>query len=196
MKRPHPAGDSFVALRERLSARSPAHLDAPGQMETAVALVLAPGPEGLQALFIRRAVRADDPWSGHIALPGGRRDPGDADLYATAVRETEEEVGVVLARERLLGGLDDLRPSTPRLPPLLIRPFVFGLEARPETRLSDEVAGVEWLALAELSACAGKATILLAGAEREVDCFRCGDLVIWGLTYRILRGFLPLADAA
>lgn len=100
---------------------------------------------------------------------------------------------MALPRSALLGPLDDLRPATPRLPPLVIRPYAFGLTRRPRTRLSDEVAGVEWLALSELAACAGKARVLVGGAEREVDCFRRGDLVIWGLTYRILRGFLPLA---
>lgn len=162
-------------------------------METAVALILAPGRRGLEALFIRRATRADDPWSGHIALPGGRREPGDADRCATAVRETAEEVGVALAAGQLLGALDDLHPATPRVPPLVIRPFVFGLERRPETRLSDEVAGIEWLALDELAGCAGKAVVAVGGEQREVECFRPRGLVIWGLTYRILRGFLPLA---
>lgn len=161
-------------------------------METAVALILAPGARGLEVLFIRRAERADDPWSGHIALPGGRREPADADRLTTAIRETGEEVGVELTPASLLGPLDDLHPSTPRLPPLVIRPFVFGLTARPATRLSDEVSGVSWIALSELAACRGKAVIDLRGAATEVECFRTGGLVIWGLTYRILSGFLPL----
>lgn len=101
-------------------------------------------------------------------------------------------MGVVLPPESLLGPLDDLHPSTPRLPPLVIRPFVFGLPARPETRLSDEVSGVIWVPLAELAAVQGKAVIQLRGAATEVECFRTGGLVIWGLTYRILSGFLPL----
>lgn len=168
-------------------------METPGVMETAVALILTPGARGLEALFIRRATRADDPWSGHVALPGGRREAADADRFATAVRETAEEVGVALDHSLLLGVLDDLHPATPRLPPLVIRPFVFGLERRPDTRLSDEVAGVEWVALEELSACAGKADIAFEGGTRSVDCFRPRGLVIWGLTYRILRGFLPLA---
>ncbi len=162
-------------------------------METAVALILAPGDGGLEALFIRRAVRADDPWSGHIALPGGRREPADGDRYATAVRETAEEVGVALTREALLGPLDDLHPSTPSLPSLVIRPFVFGLPVRPSTRLSDEVAAVEWVSLEDLGRREGRTEIVVRGERREVDCFLPGGLVIWGLTYRILRGFLPLA---
>jgi len=184
---------SFSALKKRLAARAPARVDASSAMETSVALILAPGPSGLEALFIRRAERPGDPWSGQIGLPGGRREPADADLLATALRETREEVGVVLAASSLLGGLDDLVPRTPRLPPLLIRPFVFGLAERPDARLSEEVAGVMWYGLAEISASAGAAEVSIGGAATRVDCFKPRGTVIWGLTYRILRSLLPFA---
>ncbi|NNL85157.1 MAG: NUDIX domain-containing protein, partial [Myxococcales bacterium] len=49
-----------------------------------------------EVLFIERARHPDDPWSGHMALPGGRLDPVDASLRAAAERETREEVGVEL----------------------------------------------------------------------------------------------------
>ena len=184
----------FSALKERLSVRAPRRVEEAGILETAVALILTPGKLGLEALFIRRAERADDPWSGHIALPGGRREPGDADRLATAVRETREEVAVELPASALLGELDDLAPSTPRLPPIVIRPYVFGLDPRPDARLSAEVAGVMWLPLSELATCEGKAVVPLRGETREVECYAYGGVVIWGLTYRILRGFLTLAD--
>jgi len=179
--------------RAGLAKRRPSLVEKPGLMETAVALILTPGDRGLEALFIRRAERADDPWSGHIALPGGRREPEDADRLATAVRETREEVGLELPADALLGSLDDLHPSSPRLPPLVIRPYVFGFESRPEARVSEEVAGVIWLPLAELQACAGRSLVQIRGIPTEVDGFNCGDVVIWGLTYRILSGFLKLA---
>jgi 8-oxo-dGTP pyrophosphatase MutT (NUDIX family) len=182
----------FSALKARLAARAPLRAAAPGAMETAVALILAPGAKGLEALFIRRAERADDPWSGHIALPGGRREPGDADRLATAVRETKEEVGVTLPSSALLGELDDLHPSAARLPPLVISPYVFGFGARPEAGVSAEVSEVLWLPLSELPACEGKTTVTIKGFPVEVPCFDRGGVVIWGLTYRILTGFLKL----
>jgi 8-oxo-dGTP pyrophosphatase MutT (NUDIX family) len=183
----------FPALKDRLSARAALRVETAGIMETAVALILAPGTLGLEALLIRRAERADDPWSGHIALPGGRREPGDPDRLATAVRETREEVGVSLPASALLGALDDLAPSVPRLPPLVIRPYVFGFETRPEATRSDEVADVLWLPLGELPSCEGKTTVTIRGVPVEVPCFNRGGVVIWGLTYRILTGFLKLA---
>lgn len=183
---------AFAALRERLSTRAPTYIKVAGALQTSVALMLTPGPSGLEVLFIRRAERAGDPWSGHIALPGGRREPADADLLATAIRETREEVGVALTPALLLGGLDDLHPRTPSAPPLLIRPFVFGLAERPAARLSDEVAGVMWFSLPEIAASAGTAAVAIRGVSTVVDCFRPGGTVVWGLTHRILRTLLPL----
>src|SRR5207244_5573124 len=81
---------------------------APGASPAAVALILLEGPQGLETLLIRRAERADDPWSGQVALPGGRRDPADGDLLVTAIRETRAETGVDLSAADRLGVLDDL----------------------------------------------------------------------------------------
>src|ERR1700737_5144593 len=78
-----------------------------------------------ELLMIKRADAEGDPWSGHIACPGGRMEPGDHDLAVTAVRATREETGVDIARDgRLLGHLDDLSPRSPTLAPIVIRPYV------------------------------------------------------------------------
>ncbi|HEV8382740.1 MAG TPA: CoA pyrophosphatase, partial [Gemmatimonadales bacterium] len=78
-----------------------------GMIAAAVAVILHESDDGLEALFIHRAVRVGDTWSGQIAFPGGRREPSDHDLLATAIRETLEEVGVDLSRAERLGVLDD-----------------------------------------------------------------------------------------
>ena len=81
----------------------------------AVAALLAESPNGVELLLIRRAERASDPWSGHMALPGGHLDPSDADLRATAVRETREELGIDLERDaQFLGRLQDFQPHLSR----------------------------------------------------------------------------------
>jgi 8-oxo-dGTP pyrophosphatase MutT (NUDIX family) len=162
-----------------------------------VAAILSPGPDGLELLLIRRAERAGDPWSGHMGLPGGRREPGDADLLETALRETREEIGVDLPRPALIGALDDLHPRSPTLPKVVIRPYVFALDRRPDARASAEVAQVCWVRLADLPKSAGRAAVKIMDSYVEVPCFQCAGLpdglVVWGLTFRILSGLLPAA---
>lgn len=154
---------------------------------------------GLEALLIRRARAEGDPWSGHMALPGGRRDRSDADLLATARRETLEETGVDLEGMGVsLGILDPLRPSTFRLPPLSIYPFVFavppGAIAKPSSHEVDEVL---WTPLSVLFAPTARGTVRIPLGEisKDFPCLRVGGRVIWGLTYRILEDFLRRLDA-
>src|SRR5688572_15001632 len=104
---------------ETIAARLAALGNDPGvATETPAAAVAAilrevPGMSAAELFFIRRAEHPQDPWSGHIAFPGGRRDPGDPNLLATAMRETLEEVGIDLSRAKLLGRLPDV-PSFSR----------------------------------------------------------------------------------
>ena len=73
-----------------------------------VAIALHEGGGSLELLFIERASRDGDPWSGHMAFPGGRVDDTDLGPRAAAERETLEEVGLSLAGAELLGQLDDI----------------------------------------------------------------------------------------
>ena len=165
----------------------------------AVAILLADGAEGggLEVLFIHRAERAGDAWSGQIAFPGGRRDPGDADLLATAIRETREEIGVDLAAAEQLGVLDDMHPRTPELPPIAVRPFVFGLVERPAITLSAEVQDAFWVSFRALAAAGARreATIQHRGAPHTLPAYVLGNRTIWGMTERILTPLLSLAKS-
>jgi 8-oxo-dGTP pyrophosphatase MutT (NUDIX family) len=146
----------------------------------------------LALLLIRRAERSDDPWSGHMAFPGGRRSPGDAGLLATATRETLEETGIPLPAASLLAELDDVRPHTPALPSIVIRPYVFGLELSPEVTPSDEVAGHLWVPLDDLVSAATDEEISVRGAPRRVHGYRLGENLVWGLTERIITPLLEM----
>jgi len=160
----------------------------------AVALILARGEaRELDALLILRAQREGDPWSGHVALPGGRRDRLDPDLEATARRETREETGIELAEP--FGQLDDLGPVSRSLPPLAVRPYVYALEERPEVRANHEVAGALWTPLAQLRAERVPSKVLVGGEEREVRSLRLGPHVLWGMTLSILDGFVERIEA-
>ena len=126
-----PLSPRLARLRARLAVHRPVTDDDASLLWAAVAVVLVPSPDAV--LLIRRAERSGDPWSGHMALPGGRREDIDLDLIATAVRETWEEVGLTLTHADLLGSLDDVVPRTPVLPPIAVRPYVFSLPERPDS---------------------------------------------------------------
>lgn len=189
----------FWVLSEALASYAADAADPPPRdpdfLEAAVALVIR-ARDHLELLLIKRARSERDPWSGHMALPGGRRDPDDATLRQTAVRETLEETGLDLAASGVhLGRLDEVAPGSVRLPKLTIAPFVYGAPASAEAFVaSREVEAVHWIPLDELRAPAthGEVEIPLPGGARTFPCYRVVGEIVWGLTYRILDQFLTL----
>ncbi len=167
-----------------------------GYTEAAVALILRASAE-LEILLIKRAESERDPWSGHVALPGGRRDPEDANLTRTAVRETAEETGVELSSSGWsLGRLGRGVPSHPTLPPIIITPYVFGVPETIEANAnSEEVDQVLWVALPVLfdPKTRGTTNIVLPGGPADFPCYWVDGHAIWGLTFRILSEFGTLA---
>jgi 8-oxo-dGTP pyrophosphatase MutT (NUDIX family) len=192
------AHPSIVRLLRSLAER-PGHVVEVGRevRRAAILLALRARADGEpEVLMIKRADAEGDPWSGHIALPGGRMEPGDLDLAVTAVRETREETGVDVARDgRLLGFLDDLMPRSPTLQPIVIRPYVALVRADVEIVASHEVAAAFWVPMSALRAAPawGTGTVRVRGADRRVSVFRHGEYVVWGLTERVLRQFLGYA---
>ncbi len=158
----------------------------------AVAVMLSADADSV--LLIRRAERVGDPWSGHVGLPGGRRDPDDPDLCATAVRETIEEVGVRLPSDALLGALPDVWPRTPLPRLIVVRSFVFALPSQPPLTLSDEVAQAFWVPLDDLTRPGSyrETVVSLRGEERMFPAYHLAQGVVWGLTERILTALLEV----
>ena len=149
----------------------------------ATALVLATnGSDAADVLFIERVRRTGDRWSGQMALPGGKRDPGDPDLAATARRETREEVGVDLPPA--IGRLDDLRsPGRPGR----VATFVHVVEGRPPTVPEpEEVADVVWIPLAHLFDRANTVRHFHM-ALGPFAGIRHGHRTVWGLTLGTLQ---------
>ncbi len=165
------------------------------RLQAAVSVVIR-GRSELDFLLIKRARSERDPWSGHMALPGGRRDGADAGLQATACRETMEETGVDLARLGApLGRLEDVAPTSPLLPKLTISSFVFGVPASTEAFVaSAEIERVYWVPVHDLHDPRnhGSVEIDLPGGPRSFPCFHLVGQTVWGLTHRILRHFLRL----
>ena len=186
----------LIELQKKLSQFTARQSERDGGKEAAVALLLRPCDE-IELLLIKRAVHEKDPWSGHVALPGGRRDASDPDLVHTALRETLEEVGIAVDRHTaFIGALDEVAPRTPRLPPLIIAPFVFAVPRETEAKPSaQEVDAAIWVPLSALrdEGAASEILIELEGGSRSFPSLKYGEYVIWGLTHRILLQFLELA---
>ncbi|MCC6750702.1 MAG: CoA pyrophosphatase [Deltaproteobacteria bacterium] len=185
--------------RERLGAHRPELIaEAVCPKRAAVAVILRQGARSPEVLVIHRAEHPDDPWSGHLALPGGRVDATDEDPLAAARRETLEEVAIDLAADaQLLGRLDDLPAiAQGRAVPLVISPFVFSLEREVTPALSHEVQRIHWVELAWLRdpAAATQVRYPHKGQELVLPGWRVEDQVLWGLTYRMLVGLLALLE--
>ena len=201
----------FVRLRSHLKERlrdphEPVRADE-GVREAAVALVLRGRGGAAEMLVIKRAQDERDHWSGHLALPGGRRDPSDADLCATALRETLEEVGLDVERGgEVLGRLGTVRPMSPLAPRVAVTPFVAVApheyhagetgEALREPEPNGEVAVAFWVPVSVLKE-GGRSEMyrmVVGGAAREWPAYPSPHGPIWGLTERILTRFLALLD--
>jgi 8-oxo-dGTP pyrophosphatase MutT (NUDIX family) len=167
-----------------------------GVRKAAVALIFRAGEDGTaELLFIKRAEYPGDPWSGQIAFPGGREEPGDSSLADTATRETREETGIDLARDgTFIGTLDDLRPRVTRLPDVIVRPFVVLLDHYEPLILSHEVALAFWIPLSALKQSESwrETQILARGIQINARAFHHEGNIIWGMTERVLGQLLAL----
>lgn len=184
---------TVAALAARLAQRVPGEATRHEHARlAAVAAVLRVVDHGPELLFIKRAERDGDPWSGHMAFPGGRHEAGDATLEHTAYRETFEELALDLRAGQLLGRLDDLAPLSPVLPPILIRPFVAVVPPDVVFAPNEEVAATFWVPLAVLAREETRAEheMLVKGARVRFPGFRVDRHIVWGLTERIVQQLL------
>lgn len=191
----------IALVRRRLAELgTPESTDEPGA-RAAVAIVLRERPagsagpaseNGAEILFIRRAEHPLDPWSGHMAFPGGRADAIDGgDSLRTAQRETQEELGLSLREHaETVGRLPDLPAMAGgRRVGLVITPHVFALHRDVDLLPGDEVAEAIWVPLAPLVR-GEQRTIypyVHEGRPLELPGHRVGERVVWGLTYQMLE---------
>ncbi len=186
----------FESIRAALSAADRPARPNPGDPtpvgEASVSIVLR-STAPLEVLLVRRALSDRDPWSGHMALPGGRRDAQDRSGLETAIRETHEECGLLLTPEAGLGQLAAVSPQSPKLPTLRVTPYVFGVEADAAARVaSAEIDAVFWVSLDELTAPENQRIVQvpLIGALRDFPSYAVAGETVWGMTYRVLSRFL------
>lgn len=191
------ADPAVQRVRAALASHQPVDADdEPGVRRAAVALIFRVVAHGeLELLLIKRAEYPGDPWSGQVAFPGGREETADASLAETAIREAREETGIDLTREgTMLGRLDDLRPRTTRIPPIVVRPFVALLERADPLELSSEVALAFWVPFGSLARTDAwrNDTVFARGIQINARVFRHEDHIVWGMTERILTQLVEL----
>ena len=183
-------------IQNAISAHSPHIVDADVPLKRAsVALILNQSPSGLKALFVVRARKEEDPWSGHIAFPGGRVEPDDESHRQTAERETGEETHLDLSSAAYLGRLDDVTGTTLKI---VVSGFVYHIDQIPALRLNYELRESYWISLD---------TLLdrnrhhlhnyqFQGTDNfwpAIDILGPDKPALWGLTYRLVGQLLHLA---
>jgi 8-oxo-dGTP pyrophosphatase MutT (NUDIX family) len=177
-------------LLQRLSQGERPRAPDDGRKCAAVSVLLHDEAAGPRVLLMKRAERIGDPWSGHISLPGGRHDPRDPDLLATAIRETHEELGIDLSGARLLGRLPSLQPFTSGPNGIEVTPFVFATHAAVEPTPGPEAESAFWLPVELAASGALDDTYTYPGTSRTFPSWRYESFTIWGLTWRILGDLL------
>ncbi len=199
---------ALAAIRQALAEHRPhaphsphSDDDGPQRSTAAVALVLAGEPR-LSLCVIRRAERADDPWSGHLALPGGRASAADPTPRAAAERETREEVGLALADPHYLGALSQVTVRLgARGGSMSLHPFVYylgeDLAGFPPHVPNAEVAAAFWVPLSHLwdPRNATQVSWERDGTRLSYPGIRWHGQALWGLTLRVLTLFSDVLDA-
>jgi 8-oxo-dGTP pyrophosphatase MutT (NUDIX family) len=191
------ASFTIAGIASALDASSPRLLEGrrPAR-EAAVAVVLRQNVTETELLLIHRAEDPNDPWSGHMAFPGGRVEDDDCDPFAAAVRETREEVAIDLERHgRLIGRLSDVvAMARGKRLDMVIVPFVFELRGAQCVRPNSEVQEAVWVPLAYLANPANRSTVdwNRHGTTVTLPCCRYAEHLIWGLTYGMVTELLTV----
>jgi 8-oxo-dGTP pyrophosphatase MutT (NUDIX family) len=186
-----------VTWAARLSVRLPRAVPSPsvGFPNAAVAVVLHDPGDGPRVLLMQRAERTGDPWSGHVALPGGRVDALDADLLATATRETREELGVDLSGARWVGHLPAMSPLAAGAA-VVVTPFLFIAELPVEPVCGPEAVAAFWLPLDAAARGSFDTTFVHPRTQSAFPAWSFEGRIVWGLTWRILSAVIQEAGVS
>lgn len=162
--------------------------------EAAVATIISQDPVP-GVLVLKRRANPRDPWSGHYAFPGGRRDDTDASLLDTCLRETWEECGITLSTRDLVKHYPVRRAGNSLDRPVPVTTFLFELPEQPQIRLqTSEISCHEWL---DLEYIADRENIIRRPMSPRCPdvlfpCLPATDGFVWGFTYETLM--MVIAD--
>ncbi|WP_415380761.1 NUDIX hydrolase [Halosimplex sp. TS25] len=176
------AGDgSRAAASDRLTGE---------EREAAVLAPIVTRDGAEHVLFTKRAEHLSD-HPGQMSFPGGGREPADADLLATALREGNEEIGLRAEEVEVVGRLDDIRTITD----YLVRPFVVRVvdrEYRPSDAEVAEVAVLPVDGLTDLDNYESERRDHPHYGEIRLHFFHVGGYTVWGATANMLVQLLDL----
>jgi len=143
-------------------------------------------------LLVRRAQYDGDPWSGHFAFPGGRKERRDLTIFHTCLREVREETAIDLSGAAVRQTLSPSRAGRSQDAAILVQPYVFELSRRPPVVLAArEVESYVWLEMSAFCERANHRVIeVMPGRIRPV--YPLEDYYIWGFTYGVLCNLLGL----
>ena len=179
------------------AALSIAASNSPGpgpQPQAAVAAIIRSSSNDLEILFIRRSHRQGDPWSGHLAFPGGRLEKEDASPREAAERETLEEIGLPLERAEYLGPLKNLTGLTL---PVSVSAFAYFIHETSRFTFSQEVHSAFWTTFSDLTD-PNKRTSYELKSPSGSQSFEAINVlgpeapVLWGITYRFTQQLIDL----
>jgi 8-oxo-dGTP pyrophosphatase MutT (NUDIX family) len=190
------AVSNLEQIARGLEGYQPTLLPTSDRARAAVAVILRERAQRAELLFIERARREGDPWSGHMAFPGGRVDPADRGTRQAAERETLEEVGVSLADGTYLGRLDDLEGRPQRDGGMVVSAYVYRLAKSGPLVPNHEVHDAFWFPVAALLDAERHVTYPHARFEgRHLPGILVGvpdRQIVWGLTYRFVDVLLSV----
>ena len=191
--------DTIKKLETLLTQRSSNQITREGDyVHAAIMMILKQRDPGYSLLFIKRPDNERDPFSGHMAFPGGRMELDDNSKLDTAVRETLEEVGININRSaRVLGALDDVNPNNPRARNYVVTPYLSILEEEVDiTPDANEVEKTIWVPMHHLVDDKNTQVRIRVRDGREVKdyAYNYDQYLIWGMTGRVLHQFLSFSS--
>jgi len=187
--------NSIQKIRDCLSSYPQKTDSSKSGPQAAVAVILRELDEECSVLLIERAPNPADPWSGHLAFPGGRVEAHDPSPEQTARREACEEVGLDLSQATLLGQLDD---EIGAISPILVAAYVYCLPMTDASlKPNHEVKEFFWIPLKMLADLSRRGTseINFKGDFRfvpSIDLLGPERPSLWGLTYRFALKLIRL----
>jgi len=156
--------------------------------QAAVAILVKPIQNDLEFFLVKRAEVDDDPWSGDMAFPGGKKNLQDESLIDTAVREVLEETNIDLKEITVIGFMEPVYSSVRRS--LAVQPVVYIFDDYPDVKLNYELTKYLWAPFREIIR--GKTHATIKGWEGPV--YKVQGETVWGLTFRMLEKIFKLLE--